>query len=667
MTSNASIAIQTLLNASASVEQGVAGGGLAVMQDAAGQDLAVVTANGCTATAYRDQDGNVIIAYQGTETGAQLALDQPLAAGVAVATLAGFADAVTFANTVRTQAAAAGIASGRIYVTGHSLGGSLAEYVASETGLAGASFAGSGLGGHANTRPAADFVSFVGLGDPFGNEATDAAEAHYVRAVTTRMDHVGAVALLGDGSDFSVLRDFIAAATADGISVASDPIAALTASGPAFSAAWSQHALAVYAAQIAARYGDVSLAQIAALNGPGNAAYWSDTGSDGSATVLGVADAPGMIAMIDLTGNDAAKVVFGGNAALAMIAGNTTIVLNGAGQNGAVTIESLGGNAVWMGAAAVDYTAGGHSVFILGDAGGASSTLDVHGGDGSARNEFMVWGDGGHTQTIDTDGASASILFGGADALSFHGGGATIVLNGAGQTGGATIDSLGGNTVWAGSAALAFREGGGDDLILLDGSAATAISGAVGAQTGLTRVESIANSGAFTYAGGGKPCHLDLGGGQNSVSGGAAAQTITINGSGTLTVTDNAATTGAQTITVGQAALFRFQGGGNDAAITLGGGQSVIEAGRGNMSLTGGAGSASVDLTQALRAELAFDGGSSGVVDIFGFDPATASVRINDVAATSVAGGNLVVSLADHATITFHGDTDLGHAGIVFG
>lgn len=666
-TSNASIAIQTLVEASASIEQGAPGAGLSPMRDASGNDLGVVTANGCTASAYRDADGDVVIAFQGTTTDIQLALDRPLASGKPVSGLAGFADALAFASRVQAAAAASGIDPGKIYVTGHSLGASLAEYVAGQTGLAGAAFAGSGLGGDSDSQPAANFVSFVDLGDPFANDATDAGEADALQSVTSQMDHVGEVVRLGDGDDFATLLRFVSAASAAGISLASDPIAALTTSGPAFTAAWNQHALSVYATQIAARYGDATLAQIAALNGPAHAAYDSNTGRDQSGTVFTVRDAPGSNAVIDLSRNDADKVVFGGNAALQLVAGNTTIVLNGAEQDGAATIDSLGGNAVWMGSAAVDYLSGGHTVFVLGDADGISSSLAVQGGDASASNEFLVWGDASETQTIETDGQARSLVFGGGAALDFRGGNATIILNGPGQTGPATIESQGGNTIWSGDANLVLTEGGGDDLILLDGTSATRIVGAAGAETGSTHVEALANSGAFTYQGGTETTRLDLGGGQNSVSGGSAAQTIAMDGAGTLTVADTAASTGLQTIQVARASLFTFLGGGNDASLALGAGDAVVSAGSGNTTLTGGAGTAHIDLSKATAAALSFDGATSGMVDIFGFDPATASIRIADAMTATIAGGNLVVSLADHATLTIHGDTDPGHAGLVFG
>jgi hypothetical protein len=666
-TSNGTIAIQTLIEASASIEQGVPGAGLSLMQDASGNNLGIVTANGCTAGAYRDANGDVIIAFQGTTTDIQLALDRPLASGKPVSGLAGFTDALAFASSVRAAAAASGIDPGRVYVTGHSLGASLAEYVAQQTGLAGAAFAGSGLGGNENGQPAPNFVSFVGLGDPFANDATDAGEADELQSVTSQMDHVGEVVRLGDGNDFATLLGFVSAASAAGISVASDPIAALTASGPAFTAAWSQHALSIYAAQIAVRYGDATLAQIAASNGPADAAYDSNTGLDQSGTVFTVRDAPGSNAVIDLGRNDAAKVVFGGNAALDLIAGNTTIVLNGVGQDGAVTIDSLGGNAVWMGSAAVDYLSGGHTVFVLGDANGVSSSLAVQGGDASASNEFLVWGVASETQTIETDGQSPSLVFGGGAALDFRGGNATIVLDGPGQTGSATIESQGGNTIWSGRANLDLTEGSGDDLILLDGASTTRIIGASGADTGSTHVEALANNGDFTYQGGAKTARLDLGGGQNNVSGGSAAQTITMNGSGTLTVTDTAESTGMQTIQVARAGLFTFLGGGNDASLALGAGSASIEAGSGNTTLTGGAGTAHIDLSHATAATLSFDGATSGMVDIVGFDPATASIHIADAMTASIAGGSLVVALADRATVTIHGDTDPNHAGIFLG
>jgi hypothetical protein len=80
---------------------------------------------------------------------------------------AGTADALRFAQQVETEAAAQGYTPNDIFVTGHSLGGWEAEYVAQNTGLGGIGFESLGL---ATTVPGngADslFVNTSTYGDP---------------------------------------------------------------------------------------------------------------------------------------------------------------------------------------------------------------------------------------------------------------------------------------------------------------------------------------------------------------------------------------------------------------------------------------------------------------------------------------------------------------------
>jgi hypothetical protein len=399
------------------------------------------------------------------------------------------------------------------------------------------------------------------------------------------------------------------------------------------------------------------------------ATYGSDTGADDTGHVFSVFSDPARIARIDLTANPNRDiVVFGGNSALDLTAGHSVVVLNGTNQNGAAEIHSLGDNAVWVGAAPIDYVAGGASRFILGDMAATSSSVSEHGGASTDSNEFDVWGDVSETQTIVTDGTAKNLIFGGHANLAFTGGNAVVVLNGNSQTGAASIQSEGGNTIWAGTSALDVSEGAGDDTILLSGGAATTIHGSGSAETGTTRVLSLGNSGAFTDDGGAKAALLQLAGGTNVVHGGAGKQTISIAGTGSLLVSDDQTTTGAQSIVVDQgfSGTMRFLGGGNPASLQLGGGTATVTAGTAT-TIAGGAGSATIDLSAAVGAVVDLDGSLVGKIDIMGFDPTRAGATLTHVASTSVAGGNLVVGFDDGAQATFHGYADPNHAGISFG
>ena len=399
-----------------------------------------------------------------------------------------------------------------------------------------------------------------------------------------------------------------------------------------------------------------------------SAGYGSDTSSDITARAFYVDGDPNLTAQIDLSHNqNTGIVVFGGDSALSLRAANTVVVLNGPHQNGALTLQSLGNTAVWVGTGAVDCTAGGHTRFIMGDMYNTSSTVTLHGGTGADSAEFDVWGDASELQTIKTDGVATSTIFGGGANMHFTGGNSTVVLNGAEQTGAVTIDSTGGNTVWTGTAALDLFEGGGNDTVLLTGASATTIHGAGSSSGGTTTVMSFGNSGTFTYEGGAKAANLSLSGGNNVVEGGAAQQTIAMSGGGTLTVSDSGSATGAQSITMGQnaSASLRFLGGSNPATLVLGAGAAEIHAGS-NTTITGGSGTATVDLSAAVQSVLSFNGRISGDLDVTGYDPSRATVQLSNVVGSAIQGGSLVVGFADGAHATFHNYTDGNHSGISF-
>ncbi len=156
--------------------------------------------------------GNVVITFQGTTTAAQTALDLQILSGTNPSLIRGFADALGFATTVQQAASLEGILPSNIYVGGHSLGGTLAFFVASRTGLAGISFALSGvLGCQAPAVPAANFVSYVGKGDPFANHGTDSAEKGSASAAIAHMDHYGTMVQLGIAADAAQLAPFASA------------------------------------------------------------------------------------------------------------------------------------------------------------------------------------------------------------------------------------------------------------------------------------------------------------------------------------------------------------------------------------------------------------------------------------------------------------------------
>ncbi len=86
----------------------------------------------------------------------------------------GFTDAVTFAQRVQADAALQGYGASDIFVTGHSLGGWEAEYVAQQTGLDGIGFESPGINTVVDGNGAdSGFVNIETYGDPAAYFATD--------------------------------------------------------------------------------------------------------------------------------------------------------------------------------------------------------------------------------------------------------------------------------------------------------------------------------------------------------------------------------------------------------------------------------------------------------------------------------------------------------------
>lgn len=186
--------------------------GLSSMLDGSGNPVSISTNNGTTAFAYLDGVGNVIIAYRWDITQDQANLALATLSGYDPSTLPGYADALAFAKTVRSLAVSQGLSASRVYLTGFSLGGMQASYVASLTGLPGLVFGASGLPGYnAATAPANNFVNFVEQGDPIAEYGTDSTEAASAVVANPHMDHYGVVLDLGTQQGISDLAPFSAA------------------------------------------------------------------------------------------------------------------------------------------------------------------------------------------------------------------------------------------------------------------------------------------------------------------------------------------------------------------------------------------------------------------------------------------------------------------------
>ncbi|WP_264021507.1 hypothetical protein [Mycolicibacterium pyrenivorans] len=110
--------------------------------------------SGMVGRAWVTPEGQVIIAYQGTTGGSHLLFNPLITISQVLADLQviftrttpwAFYDALRFAQRVQAAAALQGYGSEDIFVTGHSLGGWEAQYVAQQIGLAGIGFEAPGI------------------------------------------------------------------------------------------------------------------------------------------------------------------------------------------------------------------------------------------------------------------------------------------------------------------------------------------------------------------------------------------------------------------------------------------------------------------------------------------------------------------------------------------
>lgn len=109
---------------------------------------------GMVGKAWVTPEGQVIIAYQGTTGGTHLLFNPLIVIPQVIADLqivftgttpGAFHDALDFAEQVQAEAALQGYGEDDLFVTGHSLGGWEAQYVAQQTGLSGIGFEAPGI------------------------------------------------------------------------------------------------------------------------------------------------------------------------------------------------------------------------------------------------------------------------------------------------------------------------------------------------------------------------------------------------------------------------------------------------------------------------------------------------------------------------------------------
>ncbi|MEH3131602.1 MAG: hypothetical protein PGN27_16765 [Mycolicibacterium neoaurum] len=139
--------------------------------------------SGMSGKAWVTPQGQVIIAYQGTTGGTNLLFNPLITIAQIVADLQvvltdttpwAFYDALDFARRVQEEAALQGYAPDDVFVTGHSLGGWEAQFVAQQTGLSGIGFEAPGMNTRVDGNGAtSNFVNIAQYGSPVAFMSTD--------------------------------------------------------------------------------------------------------------------------------------------------------------------------------------------------------------------------------------------------------------------------------------------------------------------------------------------------------------------------------------------------------------------------------------------------------------------------------------------------------------
>jgi len=203
--------------------------------------------DGVAASVWVTPQNQLIIAYQGTTGGENIILDPAGAAAQVITDIgifladtsagirpAAYGDALDFAKLVVSMAATEGYSTANIFVTGHSLGGIEAAYVAQQTGLGGIGFEPTGL----STAPASgttgtNFVNIVTDGDPVANFCSDLAGEQpfappYV-AAGGKAPHYGWIVVIGNAADQATLSQDVAKYGDGNVVDAADVLADLVA------------------------------------------------------------------------------------------------------------------------------------------------------------------------------------------------------------------------------------------------------------------------------------------------------------------------------------------------------------------------------------------------------------------------------------------------------
>lgn len=180
--------------------------------------------SGMAAKVWQTPDQQVVIAFQGTTGGDNMLINPTILVGQIAADIQAASqhvsqsqkDALAFTRFVVHEAGERGIDTNNIFVTGHSLGGIEASYVAQQTGLGGISFESTGLpAASTGVGTGANFANVITYGDPVGSMASDIQGFQpfapaYKPGSEGAMPHYGHVIAVGAEADQQTLSNHIA-------------------------------------------------------------------------------------------------------------------------------------------------------------------------------------------------------------------------------------------------------------------------------------------------------------------------------------------------------------------------------------------------------------------------------------------------------------------------
>jgi hypothetical protein len=214
------------------------------------QLTALDSSTGFYGAAFVTPANQVIVAFEGTTAydvpaNAQFADAE---AGADIAIFNGvnppvYQSALAFTQTVEQDAAQQNISTANVFITGHSLGAAEAEYVGSQTGLGGATFAGPGiLSSDIGAFDGSNLVDYIQRGDPIANHATDSNDEGNFQ-ISHDVEHYGQTHYIGPLSD-NVPLTYI------GGSLGISPDATLSATGVLAVVFGAFHPASTYAATL---------------------------------------------------------------------------------------------------------------------------------------------------------------------------------------------------------------------------------------------------------------------------------------------------------------------------------------------------------------------------------------------------------------------------------